>query len=116
MNLRVVPPAEQASHAAILAQARVVRMRPLRQFPQLPQIALSYSKSRAISPRTGDVVYLGSERAVEPLAQFAFAKSPLPPNFDRRDFLAFRPQANRARRHAEPLGDGCRSQKRFPVG
>src|SRR5579872_1908350 len=81
------------AHHAILAHPSPPGMRLLRQLRQLRQIVTSYSNgcaSRLLIRADAD---LGGLRALEPLPHFTFTKSPLPANFDSRNFLTFRPKA-----------------------
>ena len=48
---------------------------------------------------------------VDPTADLFFTKSPLPADFERRNFSAFRPEAYGSRRYAEPSRDNSGGEK-----
>src|SRR5437870_10169926 len=98
-----VRPLRLSTHAAILAHTRRHGMRQLQHLPQLPQIVISYSNGRAGGFAVRADAHLCGPWAVEPVSQFTLTKSPLPADFDRGDFLALRPKANRARGYAQPF-------------
>ena len=62
------------------------------------------------------VIHSGSQRAVDPLPQLAFAKSPLPADFDRRNLLTLRPETKSSGRDAQPFRDCGGGQKGFWSG
>ena len=88
----------------------------LRQIPQLRQIPVSDSNARHRGRQMREVLHLGGGGAFQPIAQFTFTKSPLPADFDCRDDVALRPEADGARGNAEPFGDCGGGEQRLTLG
>src|SRR6266480_1749349 len=91
------PPGSIRTNSEILAHPCYRGMRLLRQRRQLRQIVTSYSSGCASHLIVGADADLGGLRAVEPLSQFTFTKSPLPAAFDGRNFFTLGPQAKSTR-------------------
>jgi hypothetical protein len=92
-------------HSTILPHTSRRSMRLLRSLPQLRQNLSNHCD-----------LYLASVRVLQPLPELAFAKPPLPPDFDCGDFLALRPQTNGSRRYAQPFRHSRRCEKWFVIG
>ena len=89
-------------------------MRLLRHLRQLPLMALGRKNRDGAAVRV--TIYFRGVRAPQPFENFTFAKSPLPAELDRGNFLALGPKANRARRNTQPFGDRSGCEQRFTLG
>src|SRR5689334_4769788 len=81
------------AHPVILAHTSRSGMRLLRQLPQLRQIVTRCSNGCATHLMVRSDANLCCLRAVEPVPQLTFTKSPLAADFDGGNLFAFRPKA-----------------------
>jgi len=91
-------------------------MRSLRQLPQLPQSPVNPSAAPSgLLDRSADR-HLPCRRVLQPACQIFLPETPLPPDFNRRDLLALRPQTNGACGNAQPAGHRSGGEKWFTIG
>lgn len=88
-------------------------MRLLRQLPQLPQNAVSYSNPSRDPAVYVLILHLGRIGALQPLRDLFVAKPPLPAELDGGYLLTLGPQTNGASGHTQPPCNGRRGKKGF---